>query len=225
MFLFDPQFGERMITLMAAFLLVLQIAMVGQRMLITNIRLYAIQSALLASIAMTIAWFNREPHVYLAAALTLALKCILLPRWLERLVDRIGIPKEIQPLLNVPASLIISGGLTLVGYLVAHPFAAVEPGNGSLGHNTLAVAVSLFLMSFFLMINRRKAISQVLALLTMENGLSLAAISLTYGMPLIVELGILLDVLAAVILLGILAYRIRETFDSTDVSKLRRLRG
>lgn len=225
MFLFDPQFGERMITLMAAFMLVLQIAMVGQRMLVTNIRLYAIQSALLAFIATTIAWFSGEYHVFLAAALTLALKGILLPRWLERLVDRIGIPKEIQPLVNVPTSLLISGGLTLLGYVVAHPFAQNGSNISALGHNTLAVAVSLFLMSFFLMINRRKAISQVLALLTLENGLSLAAISLTYGMPLIVELGILFDVLAAVILLGILAYRIRETFDSTDVSKLRRLRG
>jgi hydrogenase-4 component E len=225
MFLLDPQFGERMITLMAAFMLVLQIAMVGQRMLITNIRLFALQSLLLAAIANTIAWFNGEWHVYIAAALTIVLKVIVLPRWLERVVERVGIQKEIRPIINVPMSLLISGGLTLVGYFVAQPFAQSGLDTGSLGHNTLAVAVSLFLMSFFLMINRRKAITQVLALLTLENGLSLAAISLTYGMPLIVELGILFDVLAAVILLGILVYRIGETFDSLDVSKLRRLRG
>ena len=77
-FLFDPQFGTRMITLMAAFMLVLQIAMVGQRMLVTNVRLYAVQSLLLASIAATIAWFNREPHVYVAAVLTLLLKVVFL---------------------------------------------------------------------------------------------------------------------------------------------------
>jgi hydrogenase-4 component E len=225
MFLFDPQFGERMITLMAAFMLVLQIAMVGQRMLITNIRLFAVQSFLLASIANTIAWFNSEWHVFIAVALTILLKVIVLPRWLERVVERVGIQKEIQPFINVPMSLVISGGLTLLGYLVAQPFAPGGQNGNSLGHNTLAVAISLFLMSFFLMINRRKAISQVLALLTLENGLSLAAISLTYGMPLVVELGILFDVLAAVILLGILVYRIGTTFDSMDVSKLRRLRG
>lgn len=225
MFLFDPQFGERMITLMAAFMLVLQIAMVGQRMLITNIRLFALQSLLLASIANTIAWFNSAWHVYIAVVLTVLLKVIVLPRWLERVVEKVGIQKEIEPLINVPMSLVISGGLTLVGYLVAQPFATNGLNTSLLGHNTLAVAVSIFLMSFFLMINRRKAISQVLALLTLENGLSLAAISLTYGMPLVVELGILFDVLAAVILLGILVYRIGETFDSMDVSKLRRLRG
>src|SRR5579863_5446089 len=97
MFLFDPQFGERMITLMAAFMLVLQIAMVGQRMLITNIRLFALQSLLLASIANTIAWFNSEWHVYIAAALTVLLKVIILPRWLQRVVERVGIRKEIEP--------------------------------------------------------------------------------------------------------------------------------
>jgi hydrogenase-4 component E len=75
------------------------------------------------------------------------------------------------------------------------------------------------------MISRRKAIMQVLALLCLENGLFLAAISLTYGMPLIVELGIFFDLLVAVMVLGILVYRIQETFDSMDVTKLSRLRG
>ena len=95
----------------------------------------------------------------------------------------------------------------------------------SLGHNVLAVAITLFLIGFFMMVNRRKALTQVLALLSLENGLFLAAISLTYGMPLIVELGVLFDVLVAVMVLGILVYRIRETFESMDVSRLRRLRG
>ena len=98
-------------------------------------------------------------------------------------------------------------------------------GAASLGHNTLAVAISLFLIGFFMMINRRKALTQVLALLSLENGIFLAAISLTYGMPLIVELGVFFDVLVAVMVLGILVYRIRETFESMDVSRLRRLRG
>ena len=94
-----------------------------------------------------------------------------------------------------------------------------------LGHNVLAVAISLFLIGFFMMINRRKALTQVLALLSLENGLFLAAISLTYGMPLVVEMGVLFDVLVAVMVLGILVYRIKESFESMDVSRLRRLRG
>jgi hydrogenase-4 component E len=223
----DPQFGDKLVTLMAALVLVLQIAMVGQRWIVTNIRIFAVQSFLLAAIAGTIAWFNHAPHIYIAAVLTLLVKVILAPVLLERLVDRIGIRKEIEPMINVPLSIIISGGLTLVGYTVAESFVRPEEiaGARTLGHNALAVAISLFLIGFFMMINRRKALTQVLALLSLENGLFLAAIALTYGMPLIVELGISFDVLVAVMVLGILVYRIRETFESMDVSKLRRLRG
>lgn len=223
----DPQFGERMITLMAALVLVLQIAMVAQRWIVTNIRVFAAQSFLLAGIANTIAYFNHAPHIYFAAALTFLVKVIFLPVFMERLVEKVEIRQEIEPLVNVPLSVLISGGLTMIGYVVAESFYHPEagPGAATLGHNTLAVAISLFLIGFFMMLNRRKAVTQVLALLSLENGLFLAAISLTYGMPLVVELGVFFDLLVATMVLGILVYRIRETFDSMDVSRLRRLRG
>jgi hydrogenase-4 component E len=209
----DPRFGERIINLMAAAVLVLQIGMVAQRWLITNIRIFAAQSLLLAAIAVTIAYFNHASHIYIAAFLTLVVK--------------IGIRQEIEPLINVPISILISAGLTLLGYLVAESFYQPEEvgAASTLGHNTLAVAISLFLIGFFMVVNRRKAITQVLAILSLENGLFLAAIALTYGMPLVVELGVFFDLLVGTMTLGILVYRIRETFDSMDVSKLRRLRG
>ena len=223
----NPEFGDKIVTLLAALVLVLQIAMAAQRWLVTNIRIFALQSFLLAVIAGTIAVFNGAPHIFIAAVLTLMVKAILVPILLERLVDRLEIRREIEPILNVPFSVMISGGLTLLGYVVAESFYHPEqtPGPAAMGHNTLAVAISLFLIGFFMMINRRKALTQVLALLSLENGLFLAAISLTYGMPLIVELGVFFDVLVAVLVLGILVYRIRETFESMDVSKMRKLRG
>jgi len=223
----NPEFGDKIVTLMAALVLVLQILMAAQRWLVTNIRIFGVQSFLLASIAGTIAVFNRAPHIFIAAVLTLLVKAILVPILLERLVDRIEIRQEIEPFVNVPLSVVICGGLTRLGYVVAESFYHPDTTQGasSLGHNTLAVAISLFLIGFFMMINRRKALTQVLALLSLENGLFLAAISLTYGMPLIVELGVFFDVLVAVLVLGILVYRIRETFESMDVSKMRRLRG
>ena len=216
-----------MVTLLAALVLVLQILMAAQRWLVTNIRIFGLQSFLLATIAGTIAVFNGAPHIFIAAVLTMLVKAMLVPILLERLVDRLDIRREIEPILNVPFSVMISGGLTLLGYIVADSFYHPEqaPGPAAMGHNTLAVAISLFLIGFFMMINRRKALTQVLALLSLENGLFLAAISLTYGMPLIVELGVFFDVLVAVLVLGILVFRIRETFESMDVSKLRRLRG
>lgn len=223
----DPQFGNRIITMMAALVLVLQITMVAQRWLVTNIRAFGVQSFLLACIAATIAHFNHAPHIYVVAALTLIFKAILLPLVLERLVAKIEIQQEIEPLVNVPISVIVSGLLALLGYVVAESLHRPEEAAGaaSLGHNTLAVAIALFLIGFFMMVNRRKALTQVLALLCLENGLFLAAISLTYGMPLIVEVGIFFDVLVATLLLAILIYRIREEFDSMDVSRLSRLRG
>lgn len=223
----DPEFGNRVVTLLAALVLVLQILMAAQRWLVTIIRIFGVQSFLLAVIAGTIAMFNGAPHVFIAAILTLVVKAILVPILLERLLDRIEIRQEIEPFLNVPLSVVICGGLTLVGYIVAESFYHPEQTTGpeSLGHNTLAVAISLFLIGFFIMTNRRKALTQVLALLCLENGLFLAAISLTYGMPLVVELGVFFDVLVAVLVLGILLFRIRESFDSMDVSKMRRLRG
>ncbi len=221
--LFALQFGDRIVTLLAALVLVHQIAMVAQRWIVAHIRIFAAQSFFLAMIAATIAWFNHAPHIYIAAALPLVVKVILVPILFERLLERMEIRREIEPIVNAPLSVLISGGLTLVGYVVAESF--YRPGTAGLGHNALAVAISLFLIGFFTMINRRKALSQVLALLSLENGLFLAAISLTYGMPLIVELGVLFDVLVAAMVLAILVYRIRETVDSMDVSRLRRLRG
>jgi hydrogenase-4 component E len=227
LFWHDPQFGNRLIMLMATLILVLQIMMVGQRWLVTNIRAFAVQSFLLASIAAIIAYYNRAPQIYFVAALTVLFRGVLLPVVLERLVAKIEIRREIEPLVNVPLSLVISGFLTLLAYVVAESFhrPGAARGAASLGHNTLAVAIALFLIGFFMMVNRRKAVTQILGLLSLENGIFLAAISLTYGMPLIVEIGIFFDVLVAILLFAVLIFRISETFDSMDVSRLDRLRG
>jgi hydrogenase-4 component E len=216
------EIGSQLITFMAALMLVVQLLMVVQRMLLTNIRLFALQSLLLAGIAVVVAYVNDAPHVYVIAVLTIIGKVIFLPWLLGRQVRRIGITQEIEPLLNAPTSMLLCGGLTLLGYIVARPFTALE----RLGNNTLGIAMTLVLTGFFLMFNRRKAITQVLALLTVENGVMLAAIALTtYGMPLVVELGIFFDVMVAVMVLGILVYRIRESFDSMDINKLNQLKG
>ncbi len=214
--------GAQIITMMAALMLVVQLLMIAERMLLTSIRLFAIQSLLLAGIAVVVAYYNNPTHVYIVGVLTIIGKVILLPRLLNRLVYRIKIHQEIEPLMNTPTSMLVCGGLTLLGYVVARPFTSLE----RLGNNTLGIAMTLLLTGFFLMVNRRKAVTQVLALLTVENGVMLAAVALTtYGMPLVVELGIFFDVLVGVMVLGILVYRIRETFASMDTSKLKQLRG
>jgi hydrogenase-4 component E len=215
------QSASNLITLLASVMLVLQLLLAVQSMLITNVRLFALQSLLLAAIAGVVGYAYGAWHVLLVAALTILGKVIFLPWWLKRLVRQIKIEQEIRPFVNMPGSMFICGALTVLACVVARPIPSLE----RLGSNTLVVAIALVLTGFFLMINRRKALTQVLALLTMENGVMLAAIALTtYGMPLVVEIGIFFDVVVAVMVLGILVFRIRETFASMDVSKLNELK-
>jgi hydrogenase-4 component E len=208
--------------LSAAGMLVSAYLMVGQKALFTTIRLYGLQSLLLAIVATTIAISESRPELFVTASLTVVLKTILIPWFLMRTVDRIGIHREIEPFLNVPVSLLICLGLTVVGYRVSTGF---EEGAQQVTHHLIGVALSLLLIGLFLMVTRKKAITQILALLTVENAVFLVAVGVTTGMPLIVEFGIAFDVMLAVLVLGILVQRIVGRFESMDVSRLSNLKG
>jgi hydrogenase-4 component E len=196
--------------------------MVGQKALFTTIRLYGLQSLLLAVVATTMAISESRHELFVTAALTVVLKTILIPWFLMRTVDRIGIQREIEPFLNVPVSLLICLGLTVVGYRVSTGF---EQGSQQVTHHLIGVALSLLLIGMFLMVTRKKAITQILALLTVENAVFLVAVGVTTGMPLVVEFGIAFDVILAVLVLGILVQRIVGRFESMDVSRLSNLKG
>ncbi|MEO8677670.1 MAG: hypothetical protein ABI665_01410 [Vicinamibacterales bacterium] len=208
--------------LCAAGMLVSAYLMVGQKALFTAIRLYGVQSFLLAVVATTIAISESRPELFVTAALTVVLKVVLIPWFLMRTVDRIGIHREIEPFLNVPASLLVCLGLTVVGYRVSTGFQA---GDRDVSHHLIGVALSLLLIGMFLMVTRKKAITQILALLTVENSVFLVAVGVTTGMPFVVELGISFDVILAVLVLGILVGRIVDRFESMDVSRLSKLKG
>lgn len=208
--------------LAAAGMLVSAYLMVGQKALFTTIRLYGLQSLLLAVVATTMAISESRQELFVTAALTVVLKTILIPWFLMRTVDRIGIHREIEPFLNVPVSLLICLGLTVVGYRVSTGF---EEGAQQVTHHLIGVALSLLLIGLFLMVTRKKAITQILALLTVENAVFLVAVGVTTGMPLIVEFGVAFDVILAVLVLGILVQRIVDRFESMDVSRLSNLKG
>jgi hydrogenase-4 component E len=195
---------------------------VGQKALFTTIRLYAGQSLLLAIAAIAMAVSEGREHLYVMAALTITLKAILIPWFLMRVIDRIGIHREIEPFLNVPASLLICMGLTVVGYRVSTGF---PEGAEGVTHHLIGVALSMLLIGLFLMVTRKKAVTQILALLTVENAVFLVVLGVTTGMPLVVELGIAFDVMMAVVVLGILVHRIVDRFESMDVSRLSNLKG
>jgi hydrogenase-4 component E len=211
-----------LLILCAAGMLVSAYLMVGQKALFTAIRLYGVQSLLLAVVAATIAISERRPEVFVTAAITVVLKTVLIPWFLMRVIDRIGIHREIEPFLNVPASLLVCVGLTVVGYRVSTGFPS---GAHDVSHHLIGVALSMLLIGLFLMVTRKKAITQILALLTVENAVFLVAVGVTSGMPLVVELGVAFDVILAVLVLGILVHRIVDRFESMDVSRLSKLKG
>jgi hydrogenase-4 component E len=210
------------VILCAAGMLVSAFLMVGQKSLFTTIRLYGVQSLLLATVAVVMAISDERPHLFLMATMTTILKGFVIPLFLMRVVDRIGIHREIEPFLNVPASLLACLGLTVVGYRVSTGF---PQGTVGVTHHVLGVGLSTLMIGLFLMVTRKKAISQVLALLTVENAIFLVALGITSGMPMVVELGIFFDVILAVLVLGVLVRRIVDRFESMDVSRLSKLKG
>jgi hydrogenase-4 component E len=214
--------SDDVVILCAAGMLVTAYLMVGQKALFVAIRLYGLQSILLAAVALTMGLTDHRHHLFAGAALTLALKGVLIPWFLMRVIDRIGIHREIEPLVNVPSSLLICLGLTVIGYRVS---TGLADGGSGVTHHVIGVSLSMLLMGLFMMVTRRKAVTQILALLTVENAVFLVALGATSGMPLVVELGISFDVILAVLVLGILVHRIAERFESMDVSRLSKLKG
>jgi hydrogenase-4 component E len=215
--------NQDLVILFAAGMLVTAYLMVGQKALFTAIRLYGLQSMLLGGIAFVMALGAQRSHLFASAALTIVLKGVVIPWFLMRVIDRVGIHREIEPILNVPSSLLICLGLTVVGYRVSTRL--TEDAQGA-AHHVIGVSLSMLLMGLFLMVTRRKAVTQILALLTVENSVFLVALGAAgRGMPLVVELGISFDVLLAVVVLGILVHRIVDRFESMDVSRLSKLKG
>jgi len=210
------------LVLCAAGMLVSAYLLVGQRALFTAIRLYGAQSLLLAVVALTMGLAEGRHHLFVTAGLTFVLKVLLIPYFLMRVVDRVGIHREIEPSLNVPASLLVCLGLTVVGYRVG---TGLPEGAHGVTHHAMGVGLSLLLIGLFLMVTRRKAVTQILAVLTIENAVFLVALGIPSGMPLVVELGISFDVMLAVVVLGILFRRIVDRFESMDVSRLSNLKG
>jgi hydrogenase-4 component E len=214
--------NDDLVVLCAAGMLVTAFLMVGQKALFVTIRLYGLQSILLGVVAIATGLGDLRLHLLASAALTVALKGVFIPWFLMRVVDRIGITREIAPFLNTPSSLLVCLGLTVVGYRVSTGL--LEGAHGA-SHHVIGVSLSMLLMGLFLMVTRRKALTQILALLTVENAVFLVALGATSGMPLIVELGISFDVIVAVLILGILVHRIVDRFETMDVSRLSQLKG
>ncbi|HMH18252.1 MAG TPA: formate hydrogenlyase [Burkholderiales bacterium] len=209
------------VNLLAAFLLLLAFAMLSQRRVLTLIRLLAWQGAALAASTAIVAWSTDQTHLYFSAGVTVLLKVILIPWVLHRLIDRLHVRWDIETLINIPTTMLIGIGLVILAFALAAPISQMAT---TLTRSTLGIALASVLLSFLMMIVRQKAVPQVIGFLAMENGLFFAATSATYGMPLVVELGVALDVLVGTFIFGIFFFHIRERFDSLDIRHMEKLR-
>ena len=214
-------FDLQIFNTLAALLLLLSFSMLSQRRIVTLVNLLALQGALLFIATLLLAWRTGAHHLYLSAALTLALKVIVLPWLLHRLIRRLDVYWDTDPLLNITGTMLIGVLVVVFSFGLAQPISALA---STATRNAIGIAVAVVLIAFMTMITRRKAMSQVVGFLSMENGLFFGAMSATYGMPMIVEFGVALDVLVAVLVLGVFFFQIREQFDSLDLSHLESLK-
>jgi hydrogenase-4 component E len=211
----------QVVNLLAALLLLISFAMLSQRRIVGLITLFAWQGAALATSTAIIAWSTGQHHLYYSAALTLALKVIAMPWFFYRLVKKLDVDRDVEPMINIPTTMLIGIVLVIFAFNLALPISQMS---GTVMRSTLGIAMACVLLAFLMMITRSKAIPQVIGFLAMENGLFFAATSATYGMPLVVEMGVALDVLVGVFVLGIFFFQIRETFDSLDLKHMEKLK-
>ena len=219
--LLSSEFAGQLINLCAAILLLLGFAMLAQRRILTLINLFMMQGLVLFTSTLIVALTTHQDHLFWSAGLTLVLKVIALPYILHRLIRRLSVKWDVETLLNIPTTMIVGIFLVIVAFNVAQPISQLS---GTITRATIGIALACVLLSFLMMITRSKAVPQVIAFLSMENGLFFAATSATYGMPMVVELGIALDVLVGMVILGVFFFQIREQFDSLDIRHMERER-
>ncbi|MDE2196311.1 MAG: formate hydrogenlyase [Gammaproteobacteria bacterium] len=211
----------QIINLCAALMLLLSFAMLSQRRVLTLVDLFALQGLVLSISIGVVAWNTGQPHLYYSAGLTFVLKVVALPLILHRLIRRLDARWESETLLNIPTTLMAGLLLVMFSFALAQPISELAT---TLTRGTLGIALAVVMLAFLMMITRRKAVTQVVGFLAMENGLFFAATSATYGMPMVVELGVALDVLVGTVILGIFFFHIREQFDSLDLSHMESLK-
>jgi hydrogenase-4 component E len=214
-------FTLQIINLLAALLLLIAFAMLAQRRILSLINLFAWQGALLALSTFIVAYSTEQHHLYYSAGLTLLLKVLLLPWLLHRLIRKLNVRWDVETLINIPTTMLAGLALVIFSFNLAAPIAQLAEG---ITRGLIGIALACVLLSLLMMLTRRKAVSQVVAFLSMENGLFFAATSATQGMPLVVELGIALDVLVATFIFGVFFFQIRETFDSLDITHMEKLK-
>ncbi len=205
----------------AVLLFITVLLMASAKRISTCILLFGAQCAVLTSHMLAMGFVHKLPEAYVVAGMVLVVKVFAIPYALFRIVERLNAPRDVASSTTSAQSVFIAAGLILLSFFAVQPYVHAL----AVDEEMLAAAVALILTGMLLMVTRKKALMQVVGLLVLENGIFLAALTTTFGMPLVIEIGIFFDLLMGVFLMGLFVFRIRDTFDHLDVSKLRNLRG
>ncbi len=214
-------FAAQLNSVLAAMILLTAFGLLAQRRIYGLLHLYAWQGVFLSISTAVVGFVAGQRHLYISSILTLALKVIVLPYILHILIVRLKIHKEVETVINVPSTMLIGIALVIFSYHLTSP---IREMSTLVTRSTISVALATVMLGLLMMITRKHAVTQIIGFLAMENGLFFAATSTTYGMPLVVELGVALDILIAAFIFGIFFFHIRTTFESLDVEQMARLK-
>lgn len=212
---------SQLTTLGSSVVLLFGIVLLCRRSLHAYVEAFRWQSLVLAALLVVVGHFGHAPELYVAAVVFFALKVVFIPRYLERLARRVSAERESQPYVNTTSSLVIASLLVLLAYTITRPLvlASQLPTRGG-----LPLAMGVIFVGLFVLISRKNALTQIVGFLVLENGIALLAMLGTFGIPLIVELGVFLDVMMGFLVMQVFVYHIHGTFESIDVEQLNQLR-
>jgi hydrogenase-4 component E len=207
--------------LLAGSLVLLSFVLLYQDRILALVNVYAAHALALAASVAWQAFAQDAPHLYVTAFVALVFKAVVVPLALRRIVARLDLHREIETVVGIGPTMLAGMALVALSLVV---MLRVGPASDPLAREDLALALSVVLLGLLTMVTRRNALSQVIGFMSMENGLILAAAG-AKGMPLVVEISVAFAVLIAFIVIGIVLFRIRERFDTVDVTAMDRFRG
>lgn len=216
----DARLASQVVTVFVYAMLACSFLVLSRKGLVPGIYVFAVQSASLGAIGLLTAYATGHAELYVLALFNLVFKAVFVTWLLLVVVKRIHVQREISPLVGIPTSILALLLLTGAAFFLTR---SIHAPARTLSPDALPVSLAILFNAVFTMVSRRKALTQALGLLMAENGALLAAVALTYGMPLLIEMGIFFDVLTVAVVLGIFLFRINETFSTIDTTGLRRL--
>jgi len=184
------------------------------------ISMLSLQGIALATAAIVLGWHEHDVALFVTGGLVLVVKGLVVPGVLRRVARLDPRSRESRPLVNVPASLVIAALLIVLSYVVTSRITSLAPSDAT---RLVPIGVATVLVGYFMLVTRRRAVSKIVGLILVDNGIALVTFLLTSGVPLIVELGSSLDVLLVVVVLQFLMVSMVHHSDTEQLTEMKAL--